>query len=174
MTVSSPTFSFAADNEGINGATTANWAILGGGKPLSNALIFITRYGITNVAIMLGTNDAKPFNDVSSTTYHDNLQFVITTLESNGVTKIVLNQPPYIQASGSGLPDPTSANALLVLYQGSLAALAASDPTHVFLGDRTAYADFQANASWYQADGIHPNDTGATQLAHRWAAAYPR
>lgn len=162
-----------AQNFGENGATTADWMVLGGGKPLSDALIFITRQGTQQVSIMLGTNDSKPENLVDAPTYQSNLQSIISTLVTNGVTKVVLNQPPYIQPSGTGIVDPTASNALLVQYQTSLANLVTANPDIVFLGDITAYNVFEANPSYYQADGIHPNNIGATVLAQLWKAGYP-
>lgn len=122
---------------------------------------------------MLGTNDAKDFIATSPADYNANMQFVIDTLAANGVTKIVINQPPYIQPSGTGIPNPTLANARLVTYQAQNVLLASANPGLVFLGDATAYSVFQSNPSYYQADGIHPNDTGATALANLWAAVYP-
>ena len=174
LTAANPSYSFAALNQGADGATTASWMDSWGGTPLADTLIFITRYGVTAISIMLGTNDAKPENNVSAATYQSNLQSIINVFRTNGVTKIVLNQPPPIKASSSGIPDPTSANALLVTYQVALSNLAAVDPTHVYLGDQTAYAAFNTNAAtYYQADGIHPSDAGATALAGLWEASYP-
>lgn len=165
---------YVSDNQGANGASTVDWAETGEGKLLTNALVDFGRKNVSAVAIMLGTNDSKPWINTSPTDYQTNLQFIIDQLKGIGIEKIILNQPPAIQPNAGGFPDPTDENALLVEYQTSLSNLAAADPTHVFMGDQTAFSVFQAHAEYFQsADGIHPNDDGAVILAGLWEAAYP-
>lgn len=159
---------FYAYNQGISGSSTSDWTQVGGGKPLTNALAQIAQYNIKTVAIMLGTNDAN-LNNTDATTYQSNMQTIISALTGAGVTKIVLNQPPYIKT----VTNP-SANTLLVNYQTAISNLATANPGVVVAGDTTAYSVFNTNqATYYQADGLHPNDTGATALASLWEASWP-
>lgn len=155
-------------NQGVNGASTANWVSTGGGTPLADALIFITRYGVTQVSVMLGTNDAN-LDNRNATDYQTNLQSTINTLVANGVTSIVLNQSPYIATTTN-----PGANTLLNSYDAAMMALVVANPGVVALGDTTAFSVFQANtATYYQPDGLHPNDAGATALAGLWETSYP-
>jgi hypothetical protein len=50
-------------------------------------------------------------------------------------------------------------DAMLMQYQTQLQGLAAADPTHVSIGDTSAFGYFQANPSQLQ-DGVHPTNAG--------------
>lgn len=156
-------------NGGVNGASTASWAENHEGTPLYNLLESIahgTHY--ETVLIMLGTNDAN-IDGTNATDYQANLQTIITALVGAGINKIVLNQPPYLKTESL-----VGANTTLETYNAALANLVTANPGVVFLGDMTAYSVFAANAAtYYQADGVHPNDIGATALAGLWEVAYP-
>lgn len=158
---------YLESNRGANGATTADWISPSSGQLLGNAIAAWAPFGVTAVSIMLGANDAN-LQNVDAATYQSNMQSIIDNLKTAGITKIVLNQPLYIQT----VTNPT-ANTLLLAYQTSIASLVAADPTVVFQGDTSGYATFQANPSYYQSDGLHPNDTGAAVLAGLWEAVYP-
>ena len=159
----------SAVNDGVNGATTASWAENHEGSPLYNLLEDIAHGAVYNVvSIMLGTNDAN-IDGTSAADYQTNLQTTITALVGAGINKIVLNQPPYLKTESL-----VGANATLGTYNAALANLVTANPGIVVLGDMAAYSIFAANAAtYYQADGVHPNDAGATALATLWAASYP-
>ena len=171
-TLSTPSAHVTPSNQGLNGASTQDWAITGEGKPLTNAMTSFTRAGVTTVLIMLGTNDSKPWINTSPAQYQANLLFIINALKGIGVQKFVLNLPPAMQPSATGFPDPSPENAIIQSYLTNLQNLAAADAAHVFIGDQTAFAVFQAHPEYYQADGIHPNDTGAVALAQLWVVQY--
>ena len=134
---------------------------------MANALAAFAKYSTTTVSIMLGTNDAN-INGTVAATYQANMQTIINTLVANGFTTVILNQPPYLKTQNIA-----GANTLLGTYNGAMSNLVTANPGVVVLGDTTAYGVFQTNAAtYYQADGVHPNDTGATALAALWAASY--
>jgi len=148
------------NNAGSNGTTTANWA--SGQTLLTNAISAFQSAGVTVVNIMLGTNDA--LSSIAATSVQTNLQSTITALKAAGFNKIIINYSPYTMNNAP-------AEALLVQYQSVEQALVAADPTHVFMGDTTAYTWFQANQS-YLLDGIHPTNAGYAVLGQMWATAY--
>jgi lysophospholipase L1-like esterase len=120
---------------------------------------------------MLGTNDAGFNNHVPVATYKSNLQSTISALGAAGFQRILLNIPPYIQI-GDGTYDTAASNALIVQYQDALRDLAAVDPTHVFLGDQTAYGYYRLHPELYQPDGVHLSVAGNQSLGRIWSRAF--
>jgi lysophospholipase L1-like esterase len=150
---------------GVIGSTTAQWETGGAGLPggggdvssLCNGTGGGARFspglvtaGATLVSFMLGTNDAVAA--VSSGNYSTRVQNIITALKSCGVQKIILHYQPYNNATPAADP-------YLLQYQTVIGSLAAADPTHVLVGDTTAYTYYQSNPSC-EGDGLHPIATG--------------
>ena len=173
---------YSAFDVGVIGSFSANWittcssCLPGGGGNINSGLTGLspTRFtpgmvatGVSVVQIMIGTNDAQ--TPVSQSTYQSNLTNIIGAIKAAGINKIVLHYQPYINTNLGGWTISTSDPALLT-YQTAMQNVAAADPTHVLMGDTTAYAWFQANPS-YQADGVHPTSAGYLVLAQRWATA---
>jgi lysophospholipase L1-like esterase len=160
-------------NGGTSGTTSADWSSPSA-EAMQHALSSgLVSSGATAVIAMLGTNDCKIATLTPPATYQANMQGMVTTLRGLGITHIFLNYPIYIYSDPYGSWTPLStANACLVSYRASLNAIAASDPTHVFIGDTQAYGYFQANPTGNYYDGVHPSNAGYAILANFWALGY--
>jgi lysophospholipase L1-like esterase len=173
---------YSSFNVGVIGSFSANWitgctsCLPGGGGNITSALTGLspTRFtpglvaaGVSLVQIMIGTNDAQ--TPVSQSAYQGNLTNIITAIKSAGINKIVLHYQPYINTNLGGWTISIADPALLT-YQTAMKNVAAADPTHVLIGDTTAYGWFQANPT-YQSDGVHPSSAGYLALAQMWATA---
>ena len=182
------TSDYSSYNAGRIGSTSANWTtsgeLPGGGGNVSTVVPAMLAAGVSVVQIMIGTNDART-PVVSQSTYQSNLTNIIGTIEADGIGKIILHYPPYINTNTGGwtiaLADPA-----LLTYQAAIREVAARDPlhvligdtrahpcvdpSHVLIGDTTAYAWFEANPS-YQSDGVHPLAAGYAVLEKLWATA---
>lgn len=142
-------------NEGVSGTQTADW--LPGSTNDANALVAFAACPI--VHIMLGTNDARA--GASTATYRANLRSIVNAWVGRGKI-VVLSYPIY--ATNALYPPAT-----LLAYQAAITSLV--DGVRVRQGDTSGYCYFQARTSDLQADGIHPNQTGANDLAQLWANA---
>lgn len=185
------TSNYSSYNAGRIGSTSANWttsgALPGGGGNVSTVVPAMIAAGVSIVQIMIGTNDALT-PAVSQSTYESNLTNIIGVIEADGISKIILHYQPYINTNVGGWTISVSDPALLT-YQAAMRAVAARDPnhvpvaeprtypcvdpSHVLIGDTTAYGWFEANPS-YQSDGVHPTSAGYTILGKMWATALYR
>jgi len=160
-----PDLTFTDVNRGLAGTTTAQWVA----THIGPAVTAFTGAGVTVVFIMLGTNDANVANSVAQATYSANIASLIATIKAAGINRIILNYQPYINTDTTW--NIVSSNALLVQYQSALVALAAADPSHVFMGDTTAYSFFQTFTGLL-SDGVHPTTSGYASLGGFWGQAY--
>jgi lysophospholipase L1-like esterase len=166
LNTSTGTSAYAANNQGVPSSASGDW--VGGSMNLTSAITNCSR--LTTMFVMIGTNDSKNALQTTPATYMSNIQSTITALETAGFTKIVLNYSPWIVYPNSAGGFGSGSDALLMQYQTQLQALAAADPTHVFIGDTAAFTYFQANPSQLQ-DGVHPTNAGYAVLAQLWATA---
>jgi lysophospholipase L1-like esterase len=156
-----------AINAGRSGATTAVWLPNDPSGCFAAATAAFARAHVQTVAIMLGSNDARAPYAVAPSTYGAHMRATADALVQEGY-RVLLNAPPFaVPGSVAGLITPASDDRL-VAYQRQLRQIANGDT--IRLGDTTAYAAFRSHVEWLR-DGLHPNETGATQLAHAWAAA---
>ncbi len=156
---------YSATVHGVDGSTTADW--VSGSSNLNSAISDFGANFVETVCIMLGSNDSVA--NISADTYATHLTSTINALKTAGISRIILNYPPYA-SNATWLT--AGAPAFLTAYQTALQTLAATIPG-VYLGDTQAYDWFSAHNSDL-ADGVHPNDAGAVSLAYLWSQAYRR
>lgn len=158
-------------NQGHSGSKTADW-LAGAGSGYLNTAISASQSAsppATVAIIMLGANDAATSNHVSSTTYISNISSIISSLFSNGFTKVIINYPTYIPAgANSNATDETATN-LTNQYMAKLDTIV--NGSTIVTGDKVAYGYFQDYLTSLQADQTHPNANGALALGNMWAAA---
>ena len=158
-------------NQGHSGSKTADW-LSGAGSGYLNTAISAAQSAspaATIAIIMLGANDAATSNHVSSTTYISNISSIISSLFSNGFTKVIINYPTYIPAgANSNATDETATN-LTNQYMAKLDTIV--NGTTIVAGDKVAYGYFQDYLTSLQADQTHPNANGALALGNMWATA---
>jgi peptidoglycan hydrolase-like protein with peptidoglycan-binding domain/lysophospholipase L1-like esterase len=158
-------------NRGHSGSKTADW-LSGAGSGYLNTAISAAQSAspaATVAIIMLGANDAATSNHVSSTTYISNISSIISSLLSNGFTKVIINYPTYIPAgANSNATDETATN-LTNQYMAKLDTIV--NGTTIVAGDKVAYGYFQDYLTSLQADQTHPNANGALALGNMWATA---
>lgn len=146
-------------NSASAGSTTANWLIGSGSNLLAPAEAAFSSASVTDIVLMLGTNDAR--SSVSAATYGSNLSAICTHLLANVGTlaRVWLCYPPWSTDTGT----LTAARyQLLTDYQSQIDSLV--NGTTIRQGDRLAMDYFAAHTSEL-SDGIHPSDTGAASLA---------
>lgn len=161
---------YTASNHGQVGTTSADWTPTAGNSNFSNVVADITTFGAANIAyviIMLGTNDSQAANQWSASTYTSNMEAITAGLISHSITKILINQPPWIGNTSS--PWNASSDTVLQAYIAAIPTIVAANPTNVFLGNQTYHALSQANPNLYlnQNDFIHPagsNVDGVTTI----------
>jgi lysophospholipase L1-like esterase len=160
---------FVAVNQGVNGATSTDWAP--GGPLFDNALAVFKAQNVRVVSIMLGTNDARRDRAILPAVYKKNIQRIIGALLSSGtVTRVVVNYPPYAVPGTGGLWDGVSI-ARLKLYAAQLDEVAIVP--EVMRGDTRAFNYFEQRP-YELLDGVHPNSLGIEALGRLWADAYKR
>lgn len=183
-------------NVGRSGFTTVNWlpsvdpnSCFAQAEAAAKQLTAGHPAGQLIFSIMLGTNDSATHGTlgapVSDGAFKSNMSLIAgTLLKDFPGCKVVIHDAPYYTPNTYNFTDYREAGlARLVGYRPVVEAVAASfRKSHrgqVFVGDTAAYAFFQAN---YAAelnpeqgqDGtfyLHPNETGAIDLAHLWAIA---
>ncbi len=158
-------------NQGHSGSKTADWLSGAGSGYLSTAISAAQSASpaATVAIIMLGANDAATSNHISSTTYISNISSIISSLFSNGFTKVIINYPTYIPAgANSNATDETATN-LTNQYMAKLDTIV--NGTTIVAGDRVAYGYFQDYLTSLQVDQTHPNANGALALGNMWATA---
>ena len=150
---------FTPDNHGEIGTTSAQWLPTAPNYNFANVVTDINSFGASNipyVLIMLGTNDAQTANRQTAATYAANIEAIVAGLVSHGITKVIINQPPWLGAN-TGVWDSSS----LAYIEGEIAefpAIQAANPTNTFLGNQTFFYLTQANPNLYMSenDFIHP------------------
>jgi lysophospholipase L1-like esterase len=152
-------------NKSIIGKATSDFLIANNNYKW--ALAAFKAYGVDIVTVMLGTNDSNSTDNISASSYNTNLSQFVNDLVSNGF-KVVVNFPPCPNDGRSG-----TQITLLQSYLPYIQTLCASNPSNIIQGDINAFGIFQTNAglytngsaaSFYQADGLHPNVQGAALL----------
>src|SRR5215471_3401598 len=157
---------YAANTFAVNGTNSTYWTPTGGNHVTDAITSFDGAGGCAGGVVYTdGTNDANGTSTVPAT-FNTNVTGTVNALLTHGYSKVILNYSPYLNNGN------TAANALLLQYETELAKIAAANPSQVKLGDQQAYIFFQNNTSQFQADGIHPNNTGYASLAQLWANAY--
>lgn len=153
-----PTFMLVA---GVSGSTSGDW----NGGHIVSVMGDLTGNNVTDVVIMLGTNDAQSANAVSKATYKENMLAICEDLLAEGITPW-LNAPPY--PAPGGLWDAASA-ARVESYIEALEELA-TEEAGIMLGDISLYAYTSANPSSL-SDGIHLSISGADYAGKLWNTA---
>lgn len=155
-------------NRGVQGIATADWLQAAGANLLVPAVAAAVAGGVTNVLIMLGTNDAR--NSVTAATYLSNMNSIIAYIKTQiaGV-KVYVNVPPFVDPLRAGAPFTVAGLVFQDSYVAQIQSLASST---VFVGDQTGQSFFAQHDLDMLADGVHPNDTGTPVLGGLWAKGY--
>lgn len=154
-----------ANNQGVSGATSADWNPTGGAY-YAGAKTAFQSAGVKLVHVMLGTNDSKSAVATSKATYRANLRAMCDDLIGAGFL-VALSYPPFLNTT-SGVFNAASPG-LIQDYCAAIDSLV--DNSHIFRGDTLAYNYFQTNTSALQSDGVHPTQAGSDYLAGLWADA---
>lgn len=164
-----PTATITTTNMGRGGSRMQDWLPANGNGFTTGAVTVFNSASVNTVWIMLGTNDCTTGTATSQASYQADLTTVVNYFLAHvtGLNQVVLNYPPY-KNSDADIP---AANARLILYQEAMRAVAAANPTHVFIGATATYSWFQ-NHLTALGDGIHPNLAGYQQLGILWAQGY--
>ncbi len=176
LTLQNDGYSVGYNNQGYPGTSASDWQP--GGGYLPGVLTSFENTGVDTVSIMIGTNDASE-TFTSPSTYQTNLQNLVNALlaSGTGITRVILNYSPYLNAPGNGqattTPTLAQANALIVQYESAINSIASSTPG-VYLGDTTLYAASKNNADTINNWGFgpHPYEAGHQYMGAAWYDAY--
>lgn len=139
-------------NTGEPTGTTANIISV-----LASRLYPYTSCGVaTTCVIMLGTNDLS--TSVAGTTIWANIQTIIAGLRANGASKVVLFT--CLPCGGGAVETQRQVVNNAIRASGTSVADAIADVETISMGAAGA----NTNTTWYNADTIHPNDTGHANL----------
>lgn len=112
------------------------------------------------ITVLLGTNDF--LNQIAVATYKSNLKQLLTNIHA-----VDPNVPVYISA-----PIPTTQTRTIPFSDYTpVAGACISELGYSQLTGVANSALITNTATQLQADGVHPNDTGAAQMAAGWGAA---
>lgn len=129
--------------------------------------------GVSDVHIMLGTNDCRTPNQYTQATYQSNLATIIAQLKIDLVAtlrRIVLHVPGY-PVPGSTFNGVTWVEADLARQQSYAVAIAnLVDNVMVFQGDTLSFSYFSQHQE-ENGDGIHPTEVGSNSYGWLWAKA---
>lgn len=153
-------------NRGVGGSSSADWTP--DGSLLAPALAAMQGAGVTDVMVMLGTNDARTPNGFTAAQHVANMAQVVGGLVAGGL-RVVLNKPIWTMPNSLGTwpADPNT------FYRDYYAAdLRLVDGTNVFQGDTGAHQAFRLGASLL-GDGVHPASQAANDvLGQYWATGF--
>ncbi|MDR0650103.1 MAG: hypothetical protein LBG59_01505 [Candidatus Peribacteria bacterium] len=100
--------------------------------------------GVEIVSIMLGTNDSRIDDLTTIEIYRTRMQTLINNLKTNGIKKIILNEPPYVVSGAYNNASRGEGSHTKLL--GFIDVLdEVSDGEMVIRGDTQAYEYFEAN-----------------------------
>lgn len=155
-------------NKGQTGSATPDWLQGSPSNYLVPATAAAVAAGVTNVLIMLGTNDGR--QGVTAATYLSNMSAIIAYIKTQiaGV-KVYVNVAPFENPIRKGAPFTVAGLAAQDSYVAQIQSLASST---VFVGDQTAQSFFAQRDADMLFDGVHPNDIGAPVLGGLWAKAF--
>jgi lysophospholipase L1-like esterase len=133
------------------------------------ALQNFKHYNVKIACVMLGTNDSRIEIAESSEAFRANIEYIIHTLKSAGVEKIILNTPPYFEI----IPLSWEESSREKIKEYIEAEKTLADNKTIFLGDTLAWETFEKSPSllW---DGLHPNQEGYKVLGNLWANAFKK
>ncbi len=156
---------YIVSNQAISGKTSADWAN-DVGNIMTTAKTAFASAGVTDISIMLGTNDSKTAIATTKSAYKANIQTICTSLNGLGY-RVFLHAPPYLTPGAFGLFDVTSPG-LLIQYRDALSETA--NGTMVILGDNQSFNFFMRFQNQL-ADLLHPTIDGGEALATLHAEA---
>jgi lysophospholipase L1-like esterase len=132
-------------NEGIGGDTAENASV-------DRIDSILERHPGANIAlVLLGTNDARL--SVAPATYQSNMQALVTSLSNAGLQVWVAKIPPDFSGDG---------------FNSNIEALNSRIDNLTGISDGPDFYDSLYDASLYDADGIHPNNSGYGTMAQGW------
>lgn len=143
----------------VSGSTSGSW--ISGSANYNAAVAAFASAGVTDVLFMIGTNDA---GSVSQATYQANVLNTTQALNTAGY-RVFLCYQIAIQS-----PQDQTRNQALLLYQQSLATIAATSPTQIKVIGQDAYKYTFSHPEEYNYDpaatpGIHMLDRGYESMA---------
>ncbi|MFA9204848.1 MAG: SGNH/GDSL hydrolase family protein [Bacteroidia bacterium] len=163
-------YTVSTTNAAVSASGTGNW--LPGGAYMNAAVSAFAGASVTEVHIMLGTNDnipaAGPLTPAQSAA---NMAQIVPYLVGLGY-KVTLAKPVFTipNVTAGARQGPNEPN----FFYGQMWALnlALADGVNVFGGDSGAYQMFANDTSLISADGVHASASGNLVLGTMWAEAY--
>ena len=150
---------YVLSNQAISGKTSADWAN-DVGNIMTAAKTAFASAGVTDISVMLGTNDSKTAVATTKSAFKVNIQTICTSLNGSGY-RVFLHAPPYLTPGAFGQFDLNSPG-LLLQYRDALAE--AANGASVILGDNQSFNFFKRFQNQL-ADLLHPTVDGGEALA---------
>ena len=149
-------------NKGVAGSDTASWQP--GQSYYTSAVAIFNSSAITDMIIMLGTNDAN-LDSLAPATYGTNMAAIISGMKSAVATiqRVWICYPPWRTQYTT---NPNS-NLLMAQYQPILDAM--DNGTNTFVIGKEAWNHFGEIQTDLNADGTHPTTNGDYALGSIWA-----
>ena len=151
-------------NRAVSGTASGDW--ISGGSQLPGAKTAFAAAGVTDVHVMIGTNDSKTAVATPKATYKSNVSSLCNDLVSAGY-RVFLAAPPYLTPGAYSQFDVASLG-FLHQYRDALSEL--SNGTTIILGDTKSYKYFERFQNEL-ADLLHPTVDGGESIAGLWADA---
>lgn len=159
---------YTAINKGLSGSTSGDWAGSVGGGTFLNAMNDFTSAGVSDVFIMLGTNDAKTAVSTPANTYANNITTIINACRNRG-WRVFYSGPPGMNPTVSGEWDGASVDRTIA-YRNAIAGF--DNGTTIKLTAKRLIEEMQPFFASDMSDIVHPNDTGHARLGEFQANGY--
>jgi lysophospholipase L1-like esterase len=156
---------YTMSNQAISGKTSADWSGDVGGILTTAKAAFATA-GVTDVHIMLGTNDSKTAVATTKAGYKSNMSTLANNLVAAGY-RVFLHAPPYLTPGAFAQFDVASIG-LLIQYRDALVEL--SNGGTIIIGDLQSFSYFKRFQNQL-TDLLHPTVDGGEAIADLWAEA---
>ena len=150
---------YIVSNQAISGKSSIDWGN-DVGSILTNAKTAFASAGVTDISVMIGSNDSKTAIATTKSAYKTNIQAICASLTGSGY-RVFLHAPPYLTPGAFGQFDVNSP-ALLVQYRDALIEIA--NGVTIILGDNLSFGFFKRFQNQL-ADLLHPTVDGGEALA---------
>ncbi len=147
---------YRVGNFGVNGSTVS----LHSGKPYMNQSVFAQAkdFEPNTVVIMLGTNDAAPYNQETIASFEEDYIALVREFQKlENSPQIWLVKPPPVFDNGTGISSEFFAKNIIPAIQ------AVADKLNLQVIDM--YEPLSAHPEYFSFDGVHPTEEGSQAIA---------
>lgn len=147
---------YRVGNFGVNGSTVS----LHLGKPYMNQSAFTEAkdFEPSTVVIMLGTNDANPYNQETTASFEEDYIALVREFQKlPNSPQIWLVKPPPVFDNGTGISSEFFAKNIIPAIQ------AVADKLNLQVID--LYEPLSAHPEYFRFDGVHPTEEGSQAIA---------